>query len=80
MSYLVIDTNTFSMNNITDVLNSVRNSNASFNALQDIVSSGQIKGAIYNNVSSLSEAQKSAWVDGYNIHDTFFLRGNVNGL
>jgi hypothetical protein len=68
------------MNNITDVLNSVRNSNASFNALQDIVSSGQIKGAIYNNVSSLSEAQKSAWVDGYNIHDTFFLRGNVNGL
>ena len=80
MSYLVIDTNTFSMNNITDVLNSIRNSNASFNALQDIISSGQIKGAIYNNVSSLSEAQKSAWVDGYNIQDTFFLRGSNNGL
>lgn len=80
MSYLVIDTNTFSMNNITDVLNSIRNSNASFNTLTDIIASGQIRGMHYTHTNSLGEAQKAAWVDGYDIQNSFFLRGNVNGL
>ena len=80
MSYLVIDTNTFSMDNITDVLNNIRNSNASFNTLADIIASGQIRRMHYTHTNNLGEAQKAAWVDGYNIQDAFFLRGDINGL
>ena len=78
MSHLVIDTNTFSLSNISDILNRNRN-NESFNILADIIASGQIRGMHYTHTNSLGEAQKAAWVDGYDIHDCFFL-GRPNGF
>ena len=74
MSYLVIDTNTFSHNNIRRI---VRNNfhNNSFDLLCDIIASGQIRGMHYTHVDSLGEAQKAAFVDGYDIRNDFFMKG-----
>ena len=75
MSYLVIDTKTFSMNNINSVIRSSKDRNNSFNILRDIIYSNQIRGMHYTDINNLGEAQKSAWVDGYEINNSFFMKG-----
>lgn len=75
MSYLVIDTKTFSMNNINSVIRSSKDRNNSFNILRDIIYSNQIRGMLYTDANNLGEAQKSAWVDGYEINNSFFMKG-----
>lgn len=74
MSCLVIDTNTFSYNNIRDIIRNNFRKDA-FNILCDIVASHQIRGMHYTDTESLGEAQKAAWVDGYNISNDFFFMG-----
>ena len=79
MSYLVIDTNTFSYNNIRQI---VRNnfSNDAFNLLCDFIASGQIRGMHYTHVNTLGEAQKAAFVDGYDIRNDFFMMEKSRGV
>lgn len=74
MSYLVIDINTFSVTNIRNIIRN--NYKSSFDILTDIIASGQIRGMHYTHINNLGEAQKAAWVDGYDIHNSFFLERN----
>ena len=79
MSCLVIDTNTFSMENIKNI---VRNNfhKDSFNLLCDFIASGQIRGMHYTHVDTLGGAQKAAFVDGYDIRNDFFMMENSRGV
>ena len=79
MSYIVIDTNTFSMSNISDIVDNMTNVSA-FSLLCDIIASGQIRGMHYTHTQNLSEAQKAAFIDGYDIDDCFFMTENDVGL
>ena len=79
MSCLVIDTNTFSMSNITDTIRNMSDIDA-FNLLCDFISSGQIKGMHYTQANNLGEAEKSALIDGYDIDYCFFMQEDDIGL
>ena len=72
MSHIVIDTNTFSSTNITNIVRNNFHTDA-FNILCDIISSSQIKGMHYTHTNNLGEAQKAAYIDGYDIHNSFFM-------
>ena len=79
MSYLVIDTNTFSYNNIQQIVrNNLRND--AFNLLCDFIASGQIRGMHYTHVNTLGEAQKAAFIDGYDIRNDFFMTEIFRGV
>ena len=79
MSYLVIDTNTFSYNNIQHIIkNNFRND--AFNLLCDFIASGQIRGMHYTHVNTLGGAQKAAFIDGYDIRNDFFMTEISRGV
>tara|TARA_Y100001972_G_scaffold38686_1_gene47708 strand:- start:7511 stop:7738 length:228 start_codon:yes stop_codon:yes gene_type:complete len=75
MSHIVIDTNTFSFKNITNIVNNNFHNDA-FNILCDIVASHQIRGMHYTHTNNLGEAQKAAYIDGYDIRNDFFMSEN----
>jgi len=79
MSCLVIDTNTFSMGNITDLIRGLSDFDA-FNILKDVVASGQVRGMHYTHTNNLGEAEKAAFVDGYNIDFCFFIMEDSCGV
>lgn len=71
MSHLVIDTNTFSIKNIKNIIRNNFRKDA-FDILCDIIVSRQIRGMHYTHTNNLSEAQKAAFTDGYDIRNDFF--------
>lgn len=79
MSCLVIDTDTFSMSNITDTIRNMSDIDA-FNLLSDFISSGQIRGMHYTHAENLGEAEKAALIDGYDINYCFFMQEDDIGL
>ena len=79
MSCLVIDTDTFSMSNITDTIRNMSDIDA-FNLLCDFISSGQISGIHYTQAENLGEAEQAALIDGYDIDYCFFMQEDDIGL
>ena len=54
--------------------------NNSFNLLCDFIASGQIRGMHYTHIDTLGEAQKAAFIDGYDIRNDFFMMEKSRGI
>ena len=69
---VVIDTNSLSYNNICSI---VRNHyrDESFDILSEMIDANEIIGKTYDNIKTFSEVQKSAWIDGFNLNQSYIL-------